>query len=104
MKRSAAILVALMLTGTALSAQSADELIGNACRSYSLRQFSQAAALYEKAFADGREFVGVGIKPRIAVSPTVADYRAGRDTVLERALEEIGKSRAKAPDGSPSNE
>jgi carboxyl-terminal processing protease len=44
------------------------------------------------AYADGREFVGIGIKPQIAVSPTVADYRVGKDTVLERALTEIGKS------------
>lgn len=44
------------------------------------------------AYADGREFVGVGVKPQIAVSPTVADYRAGKDTVLERALTEIGKA------------
>lgn len=47
------------------------------------------------AYADGREFVGVGVKPQITVSPTVADYRAGRDTVLERALAEIGKSPSK---------
>jgi carboxyl-terminal processing protease len=47
------------------------------------------------AYADGREFVGVGVKPRITVSPTVADFRAGKDTVLERAVAEIGKSRLK---------
>ncbi len=47
------------------------------------------------AYADGKEFVGVGVKPQIAASPTVADYRAGKDTVLERALAEIGKSREK---------
>ena len=41
------------------------------------------------AYADGREFVGVGIEPQIAVTPTVADYRAGKDTVLERAVAEI---------------
>jgi carboxyl-terminal processing protease len=41
------------------------------------------------AYADGREFVGVGVKPQIAASPTVADYRAGRDTVLARAIAEI---------------
>lgn len=45
------------------------------------------------AYADGREFVGVGVKPQIAVSPTVADFRAGKDTVLERAAAEIGKKR-----------
>jgi carboxyl-terminal processing protease len=43
------------------------------------------------AYADGREFVGVGVKPQIMVFPTVADFRAGRDTVLERAVAEIGK-------------
>ena len=47
------------------------------------------------AYADGREFVGVGVKPQITVSPTVADYRAGKDTVLERAVAEIGKNRPK---------
>jgi carboxyl-terminal processing protease len=40
-------------------------------------------------FADGTEFVGVGIPPDVAVSPTVADLRAGRDTVLEAALQEL---------------
>lgn len=47
------------------------------------------------AYADGREFVGVGVKPQILVFPTVADFRAGKDTVLERAVAEIGKSRLK---------
>ncbi len=41
------------------------------------------------AFADGTEFVGTGIEPDVAVSPTVADLRAGRDTVLEAALREL---------------
>ncbi|MCX6560378.1 MAG: S41 family peptidase [Candidatus Aminicenantes bacterium] len=49
------------------------------------------------AYADGREFVGVGVKPQIAASPTVADYRAGKDTVLERAVAEIGKRPSKKP-------
>ncbi len=44
-------------------------------------------------YADGKEFVGVGVQPRIVVHPTVADFRAGRDTVLERAIEEINKVR-----------
>jgi len=47
------------------------------------------------AYADGKEFVGVGVKPQITVHPTVADYRAGKDTVLEAAVAEIGKSRLK---------
>ncbi len=38
------------------------------------------------AFADGREYVGVGIHPDVVVRPTVADIRSGRDPVLETAL------------------
>jgi carboxyl-terminal processing protease len=53
------------------------------------------------SYADGREFVGVGVQPRIVVHPTVADYRAGRDTVLERAVAEIGKTGALKPAGKP---
>ena len=41
-------------------------------------------------YPDGREFVGVGIQPDIRVRPTVADVRAGRDTVLEAALDYLG--------------
>jgi carboxyl-terminal processing protease len=40
-------------------------------------------------YPDGREFVGKGVQPTIAVAPTVADVVAGRDTVLERALAEL---------------
>jgi carboxyl-terminal processing protease len=36
-------------------------------------------------YPDGREFVGVGIKPQVPARPTVADFRAGRDPVLEAA-------------------
>lgn len=43
------------------------------------------------AFADGTEFVGVGIIPDVSVSPTVADLRANRDTVLDAALQQLGK-------------
>ena len=38
------------------------------------------------SYPNGRAFVGVGIQPQVKVSPTVADLRAGRDTVLEAAL------------------
>lgn len=40
-------------------------------------------------YPDGRVFVGVGIQPNKLVSPTVADFRAGRDTVLEAALDQL---------------
>lgn len=42
------------------------------------------------SFPDGRAFEGVGIEPDILVQPTPADLRAGRDVVLERALELAG--------------
>jgi len=41
------------------------------------------------AFGDGTEFVGTGVVPDVAASPTVADLRAGRDTVLQAALREL---------------
>jgi len=39
-----------------------------------------------ESYAEGREFVAVGIQPKIVVRPTVADFRAGRGAVLEAAL------------------
>ncbi len=38
-------------------------------------------------FADGRVWEGIGIQPDILVRPTVKDVVAGRDTVLERAVQ-----------------
>jgi len=38
-------------------------------------------------YPDGREFVGVGVQPQVLVHPTIADFRASRDTVLEAALQ-----------------
>jgi len=40
-------------------------------------------------YPDGRAFVGKGIQPGIEVKQTVADLRAGRDVVLERAIREL---------------
>ena len=40
-------------------------------------------------YPDGRVFVGVGIQPNKLVHPTVEDFRAGRDTVLEAALAQL---------------
>lgn len=45
------------------------------------------------SYPDGREFVGEGIQPTIVVAPTVADIRAGRDPVLERAVAALGNMR-----------
>jgi C-terminal processing protease CtpA/Prc len=41
-------------------------------------------------YADGREFVGRGIRPNIEVTVTVEDFRAGRDAALARAVQELG--------------
>ncbi|WP_167457171.1 hypothetical protein [Sphingobacterium detergens] len=38
---------------------------------------------------DGGEFIGKGIQPDIIVSPTVADFRKGKDTVLEAAIAQL---------------
>lgn len=40
-------------------------------------------------YPDGREFVGVGVQPDREVTTTVADLRAGRDPVLEAAIEAV---------------
>ena len=41
------------------------------------------------SFADGREFVGVGIQPDIPVHLTRADILAGRDSVLDTAVRSL---------------
>jgi carboxyl-terminal processing protease len=38
-------------------------------------------------FPNGMPFEGIGIAPDIPLAPTIADRKAGRDVVLERALE-----------------
>jgi len=42
-------------------------------------------------FANGDEFVGIGIKPDVEVHQTLEDFRAGRDAVLERAIAELSR-------------
>lgn len=37
-------------------------------------------------YPDGKAFVGVGITPQVEVRPTVTDFRADRDTVLQAAV------------------
>lgn len=51
--------------------------------------------------ADGRPLQGVGLKPFIAVSPTIAGIRAGRDEVLERALGYLRGTGRPQPTGQP---
>ena len=43
-------------------------------------------------YPDGREFVGIGCIPDVEVVPTRADIAAGRDVVLEKAVEVLGMS------------
>jgi len=38
-------------------------------------------------YPDGHEFIGRGIQPDVAVQPTAEGIRAGRDEVLDRAIE-----------------
>lgn len=42
-------------------------------------------------YPDGKEFVGVGVQPQVLVHPQLEDFRSGRDTVLEAALEALGR-------------
>jgi C-terminal processing protease CtpA/Prc len=42
-------------------------------------------------FANGDEFVGIGIKPDVEVRQTLEEFRAGRDAVLERAIAELSR-------------
>jgi C-terminal processing protease CtpA/Prc len=43
--------------------------------------------------ADGRQLQRIGLQPQVSVRPTAAGIRAGRDEVLERALELLGEPR-----------
>jgi len=42
-------------------------------------------------YPDGRDFVGVGAQPDVIVEPTVEAVQAGRDLILERAMEILTK-------------
>jgi C-terminal processing protease CtpA/Prc len=44
-------------------------------------------------YPDGREFVGVGVQPRLGVRPSARDLARGRDVVLEAALERLQGAR-----------
>lgn len=38
-------------------------------------------------YPDGREFVGIGVIPKVELNPTIEDWLGGRDVVLEKGLE-----------------
>jgi C-terminal processing protease CtpA/Prc len=42
--------------------------------------------------ADGRQLQRIGLKPDVEVTPTLAGIRAGRDEVLDKAVEYINQS------------
>ena len=42
-----------------------------------------------ETFPDGRKFVGIGIAPQIEVTPTVLDFRTGRDPTIAAAVKAI---------------
>lgn len=46
---------------------------------------------------DGEALMGVGVAPDIAVAPTIAGVAAGRDEVLERAIEAVKALPARGP-------
>jgi C-terminal processing protease CtpA/Prc len=48
---------------------------------------------------DGTEFVGVGLRPDVAVPATVADLRAGRDAALAAAVAALATREPGAPSG-----
>jgi C-terminal processing protease CtpA/Prc len=48
--------------------------------------------------ADGRQLQRVGLQPQVAVTPTIAGIRAGRDEVLETALKYVGGTGETPPD------
>ncbi len=44
------------------------------------------------SYPDGKEFVGIGIKPDIAISPTVNSIRSSRDDILLKAINYLEKT------------
>jgi carboxyl-terminal processing protease len=48
-------------------------------------------ATFTALVPDGDEYVGIGIKPDIEIQPTREDLAAGRDVVLEKAVEFLKK-------------
>lgn len=45
-------------------------------------------------YADGTDFVGVGVIPDVLVAPTVQSLISGKDVVLEKAVAVLSTSRS----------
>jgi C-terminal processing protease CtpA/Prc len=43
------------------------------------------------SYADGTEFVGIGVAPDRVVRPTIADVRSGRDAALDAAIAAVSR-------------
>lgn len=43
-------------------------------------------------YPNGKQFLGVGVEPQIVVTPTLQDFRSGKDTTLDAALAELERS------------
>ena len=56
---------------------------------------SARVCTWRGVYPDGRPFIGVGVQPRVRVAPRVAEFRAGKDIVLETALAELKQEEAK---------
>lgn len=54
-------------------------------------------------YPDGRDFVGTGVRPDVAVAPTLEDLRRGRDPELQAALDALRGGRNQ-PGAAPSGD
>jgi C-terminal processing protease CtpA/Prc len=41
---------------------------------------------------DGKVYMGIGIQPQVAIKPSIADIRNGKDPILEKAVETLSKN------------
>lgn len=54
-----------------------------------IKGFGAGICTKEDTYADGREFVGVGIIPHIEIKPTLNDYLSKTDPALNKAIEHV---------------
>jgi C-terminal processing protease CtpA/Prc len=46
-------------------------------------------------YSNGKQFLGIGVQPKIVVSQSLQDFRSGRDTVLDKAVAQLQQSNTK---------